>query len=435
MTTIPPLFAPARSRIRQRLSSGSARDVTSTATVNVSVTLLTSVGGVILARQLGAADRGFLVTVLIWPAAMGGVASLGITQSACYWISRRRDEGVAIMNAAARAALLTGAAVGVVGFIVAPLIGRTELVTSLLRVVLALSPLFIAGGVWMSSLQAVDIAAWNRARIVQPVAYFTGVLGLALTGRLTLTTASTAFCVSLVVQTWHARRRARQAVEGAAASTGKLYSTLYRYGAKVSAATLPRLINMRLDQLVLSVLPAIAASELGIYAVATSLSWLALPAAAAFGSIAFPAVAGSTLETRTRRIERMSLLGSASVAAAVLLVVCLAAPFVVPRLFGRDFGAAVACLWLLAPGTICLAVNGVLAAVLQGRGRPLSTSFGEGAAAVVTVVLLLALTPHFGIRGAAAASSVAYLSATIVLCTRLKAARGDGMMQDIGSSA
>lgn len=435
MTSVRTMFAPARSRARRRLSAGSVRDVASTAIVNVSVTLLTSIGGVLLARQLGAADRGFLVTVLLWPAAMGGVASLGVTQSACYLISRRRPEGVAIMNAAARAALLTGVAVAVVGFVVAPLIGRTELVTSLLRVVLALSPLFIAGGVWMSSLQAVDIAAWNRARIVQPVAYFTGVLALVLTGRLTLTTASAIFCVSLVVQTWYARRQARVTVDGAAAPTVKLYGTLYRYGAKVSAAALPRLINMRLDQLVLSVMPAIAASELGIYAVATSLSWLAVPAAAAFGSVAFPAVAGSSRETRTRRIERMSLLGSALAAAVVLVVVCLAAPFVVPRLFGYDFEEAVACLWLLAPGTIFLAVNGVLADVLQGRGRPLSTSFGEGVAAVVTVVLLLALTPHFGIRGAAVASSVAYLSATVVLCTRLKAARVDGMTQEIGSGA
>lgn len=435
MSVVRSLLAPARSLVTQRLSGGSPRDVATTATVNVSTALLTSVSGIVLARQLGAADRGFLVTVLLWPAAIGGLASLGITQSACYWVSRRRTEGVAIMTTAARAGLLTGLGVAIVGFGIAPLIARTDSVTWLLRIVFAMSPVFIAGGVWMSSLQAVDNASWNRSRAIQPLAYFSGIVALAAAGRLTLTTATATFCVTLMLQALLVMARARASVVGSEVPSDNVVSVLYRYGAKVSAAAVPRLLNVRLDQLVLSVSPAIAVSELGVYAVAATLSWLALPAAAAFGSVAFPAVASSTGETRTRRIERLSLVGSASAAAAALVVVCVAAPFVVPRLFGDDFDGAVECLWLLAPGTVFLAVNGVLADVLQGRGRPLSTSFGEGVAALVTVALLLLLTPRFGIRGAAAASSVAYLSATIVLLARLRTARLRGAADETASGA
>ena len=425
MTVIRPSSVPARpvGGLRLRLKGPSARNVAFTAGTNLGATLLTGIGGIFLARSLGATDRGGLVTILLWPAAIGSLASLGLTQATCYWLARRRAQGAAIMATAARAATITGLAVAVAGLGIAPLVGRTDSVTGLLRVVFFLSPLFIAGGVWMSSLQAVNIGVWNRARMIQPVTYSGGVFGLALAQRLTLTTATAAFCCSLILQTWYARKLACRAVDGSEPAQPHLVGTLYRYGVRVWASTVPQLINTRLDQLMLSVMPAVAASELGVYAVAASLSWLALPAATAFGSVAFPAIAGATSEPAIRHIERVSLLGSAGAAAMTLLMVCVAAPFAVPRLFGPDFEGAVSSLWLLAPGTVFLAMNRVLADLLQGRGRPLSTSVGEATAAVVTVLLLLALTPRYGIRGAATASSVAYVCATIVLYARLRAAR------------
>lgn len=416
----------------RRARGRSLRAVLATASVNMGTTLLTSVGGIFLARSLGAADRGSLVAVLQWPATLGSLASLGITQSTCYWVARRRSEGSMITAKAARAAVLTGIAVAIAGFGLAPLIGRTDAVTDLLRIVLGLSPVFIVGGVWMSSLQATDIASWNRARAVQPVTYFSVVLALALSDRLTLTTATGAFCCSLLTQAAYARYQSGLKVTGRDPAAPRMLGTLYRYGARVWASSVPRLINVRVDQLVLSVMPAVATAQLGVYAVAASLSWLALPAATAFGAVAFPAVAGSTDEAAIRRIERLSLLGSAAAAAAALGLACLAAPFAVPVLFGSDFQGAVTVLWLLAPGTVFLAMNRVLADLLQGRGRPLLTSVGEGSAAVLTVIMLFVLIPRFGIQGAAAASSVAYLGATVILYVGLRSARLHPSLQPSG---
>lgn len=412
--------------VRHRLKGRTFRDLLSTAGVNVGITLLGSVGGILLARNLGAADRGRLVTVLLWPGVFGTLATLGIDKATCYLISRRRMQGAAIMATATRAALLSGTGVAIVGLVVAPLIGRTEAVTELLRVVFVMSPLFIVWGVWLSTLQAVDIAAMNRVRCVQPITYFSGIFALALLGRLTLTSATATFCGSLVVQAWSAGRAAWRSADRSEPGQSKLLRALYRYGVRVTPSTIFQQVNVRLDQLILSVLPAVAPSELGTYAVAASLSWLALPVATTFGSIAFPAVARATKESAIRRIERMSLLGSAGAAVMVLVPLCIVAPFAVPLLFGADFGGAVVCLWILAPGTVCLAMNRVLDNVLQGRGRPLTTAVGEGSAAVLTVVLLVALTPRFGIRGAAVASSMAYLSSTIILLTRLRVLRRQG---------
>ena len=422
------------SRLRSHLRGRSLRTVASTAGVNVGMTLLTSIGGILLARRLGAADRGGLVVVLQWPALFGSVASLGLTQSVCYWISRRRNDGVAIVTAAIRAALLTGVLVGVAGYFVAPVIGRTTEVTTLLRALFLLSPLYIAAGVWMSALQAIDIPAWNRARMVQPVAYFAGIFVLALAGHLTLMSATVTFCGSLLLQAWSARYGSRRLADQWVASGTRFLGMLYRYGVRVWISTIPQLINVRLDLLALSLIPAVSSAQLGVYAVAASLSWLALPAATAFGSIAFPAVARARSERAIRRIERVSLFGSACTTAVVLVVVCVVAPFAVPRVFGSDYSGAVVCLWLLAPGTVCLAMNRVFDSLLQGRGRPLSTAIGEGIAAALTVLLLLILTPQYGIRGAALASSAAYLSSSLILWWRLQVVRRHPTVSTSGAS-
>lgn len=412
-----------RPLVQRRFGRASARHVASTVTVNLSTTLVASAGGVLLARNLGPTDRGSLVVIVLWPAVVAMFASVGVLQATCYWISRRPDEGIAIMQRAVRVAVLTGTVIGVVGYFTAPLLGRTDSVTTMLRIVLAFSPAFIGGGVWISSLQAVDIRLWNRSRVVQPMLYFACILGLVISGSLTLRSATAVVCGSVVIQAWYARHLTASAVSGARPAPNGAVRMLYSYGVKVWLSAIPRLVNFRLDQLVLSVIPSVAPAELGVYAVAASLAWLALPAATAFGAVAFPAVARSTSELRTRRIERLALAGSAGAAAVVLALVCLMAPVVVPRLFGSDFREAVVYLWLLAPGSVFLALNGVLDNLLQGRGRPLSTSVGEGVGAVLTIVLLVVLTPRFGIRGAATASSVAYFGSTVILWSRLRAAR------------
>src|SRR5438309_1254507 len=85
-----------------------AQAVMSTAGVNVAIVLVGSIGGLFLARVLGPTNRGELVVILQWPAAIGTIVSLGITQSTCYWISRRPVKASAFMSTGVAASLATG---------------------------------------------------------------------------------------------------------------------------------------------------------------------------------------------------------------------------------------------------------------------------------------------------------------------------------------
>lgn len=411
-------------RFVKRVSSRPhARSVAGTAGANIASTLIGSLGGLLLARVLGPTHRGDLVTILVWPAMTASIASLGIDQATCYWMSKRPREGRAIMSTAVIAGLLTGLVIAVAGPWIASAIGRNDQVVRSLTFLFALSPLYIASGVWLSALQATSIIRWNVARLTQPLVYLAGVLCFWGTGALTLTGAVGAFAGSLVVQSLYSLMSARREVGHHCRPELGLLRPLYSYGSKVWLSTVPRFVNISVDQLVLSVWPGVTAAELGNYVLAVSLSSLALPVSQAFGSVAFPRIARAHSEADALRIERVSLVGTGVSAAVIIAAVCALAPVLVPVVFGNGYQNSIAVLWLLAPGAVFLAMNQVLGDILQGRGRPLLVSIAEGIGSVVTVVLLAALIPSFGIRGAAVASTVAYGVVMVFLLWATRRAR------------
>jgi len=312
------------------------------------------------------------------------------------------------MWTATAAALLTGLVLAIAGPWIASVIGRNDQVVEPLTWIFALSPLYIAGGVWLSTLQATSIRHWNVSRLSQPLIYFFGAVVLWWVGALTLVGAVVVFAASLVIQSLYLLIRSRHEVGSFSRPQARWLGPLYGYGTKVFLTTVPRLVNWNLDLLLLSIWPGVTAAKLGNYVVAVSLSSLVSPVAQAFGSIAFPRIARAHEESDRQRIERLSLIGTGVSSGLIITAVCVAAPVVVPVLLGHGYHSSIVALWILAPGAIFLAMNQTLTAILQGRGRPLVASVAEGIGAICTVLLLTLLIPHFGINGAAAASTMAY---------------------------
>ena len=124
------------------------------------------------------------------------------------------------------------------------------------------------------------------------------------------------------------------------------------------------------------------------------------------------------------------MLGSAGLAAAILVPLAVVASWLVPLVFGPAYRGAVPLLWILTPGSIFLACGGVVGDLLRGRSHPSVVAWAQGLAAIFTVVLLLALLPVVGVYGAAIASTVSYGIALGVMLRRLlrlpRHARGSG---------
>ena len=422
----PPVASPkvrAAERIEQ-LRQPTSRAVLTTSGANVAMAALGGLGGLVLARGLGPTDRGDLVVVVLWPTVLVVVGSLGVTAATTFFVAKDAENKAAITATATWCAAAIGSAIALVGAVaLAPLIARNNEVHLALALSFLLAPILIVGPVLQAALRAVDFKLWNAARLVQPVVYLVLVVALFAAGRLTVLTATGGFAISVVAQLILGGVLARRRIGALKGASWEHVRQLYSYGPKVAISTLPDLVNVQLDQLVLSVLPAVTAARLGNYAVAVSMATLALPVAVAAGYVAFPLVAAADSEATRRRMERKALGFAAITAAGAAGLIALLAAAVVPVVFGDGYRPAVACVWLLAPGIVCLALGRVAGEILNGRNRPLRVAAAQTIGAVVTVVALAILVPSYGIKGAAATSSVAYFIVLVILLRGLQVAR------------
>jgi O-antigen/teichoic acid export membrane protein len=99
--------------------------------------------------------------------------------------------------------------------------------------------------------------------------------------------------------------------------------------------------------------------------------------------------------------------------AAMLSIVCAAglfvtAPILCKVIFGSAFSGSIDDLRILAFGAIGIAAVDIFANALTAQRLPMLASAAIGVSFVLTLALDIALIPHFGGAGAAAATSVAY---------------------------
>jgi O-antigen/teichoic acid export membrane protein len=411
-------FSNLEASISRATSSRFARAVVGTAAANVIATGVGALGSLVLARELGATDRGLLALVVAWPTFAGQIALIGLPQAICYLNARAPvNAHVALSTATALGAAFSGV-FGILGAACSDWITDEPEAVAMLRLLFFLLPLATVPVIWIASLQPTRLDLFNLAKLVQPITYFVTIAGMTLaTGGLTLDVAALSLVLSLVLQALISGVLTWRFVGRALKPSRNLVAPLLRYGARTVVSTFPYLVNGRLDQLILSVM--VPPAVLGNYALAVSISLLSHPVALAFGYVAFPKISATEKDSEKRRVERLAMVGSLVAGTAVLLPIAAASPWLIPTLFGSAFNPAVPLIWILLPGAIFFSCNHVAEDVLRARGQPLAPALAEGAGAVATVLLLLALVPPFGAKGAAVSSVIAYISIGAIL-TRIR---------------
>jgi O-antigen/teichoic acid export membrane protein len=141
-----------------------------------------------------------------------------------------------------------------------------------------------------------------------------------------------------------------------------------------------------------------------------------------------PTAVAAALLPRLARTEKQgaadftSLIVRQVFAIACLLgvLVALASMFAVPVIFGERFRASVAVIWWLLPGAIALSLAKVACSDLTARFKSGYSTVFAFIAFGVCLPLDIILIPRMGIRGAALASSVAYLTDAVLLLFALR---------------
>lgn len=379
---------------------GSTRVAAGFLTLNVAAALLGIVTGVIAARRLLPAGRGEMAAILVPLGLAPLVFSLGLPTFA----SRSAARGVAASDLVSTVGRLA-AGLGVAAILPCLLLavqlahGNLTVLGPLLAGV-ALLPISLSGAV-VSDI-ALGRQRW-RALLVQraipPVGTAAAYIILLLTGEFTVLTAAiatVAFSLLSSIPIWHSVGRI--AINR---FSPDLAREALRFGTKAWPVTLSQILNHRLDQLIM--IRAVPPDQLGLYAVAVTVSGATGLISSAIATATYPRIAagGDMLVVRTVRI-------TITICTLFAALLALVVPVAVPWAFGDAFREAVPMTLALIAASIPLAAASVLASALAGGNRPGAAGFGEIAACTITVGGLLALLPSLGAIGAAYVSIAAY---------------------------
>jgi stage V sporulation protein B len=422
---------PASSIVPSRRPRSFLRHVGRTALFNTVAMGASSVGGFLLAIALPAHTRGEYAAVQSWFSMCLVLGEMGIPAALTYYAAREPSERGGYLRSAQYMMVVSGIVTSVIGLVLVHTLARGDGVLALgYAITFAFVPCALVLGTYTFVLQATSIERWNIARLLQPGLYAFGIAFLVAFHGAGLLSAVTILVVSCVVQGVIAIRLARLRRERMAPEAAQR-RRLLRFGLVSLLGNGAALVNLRIDQVVLSTFAAL--NGLGQYAVAVSISTLVLPVVAALGQVGLPrlARAANTGEDVPALVTRVQVLGPAT---AVLLAVPLyvGSLWLVPHLLRPDYAEVPRLVLLLLPGAVGLAAGNALGDVLRGLGRPHLVAWAQGGGVVLTVVGLVSLVPSHGVTGAAIVSSVAYCVVWVVesiavqvVVARRRTAQGD----------
>jgi O-antigen/teichoic acid export membrane protein len=149
-------------------------------------------------------------------------------------------------------------------------------------------------------------------------------------------------------------------------------------------------------------------APVGLYTLAVSVGEITQIATTALAQAVLSDQAEASLDKATGLTSR-SVRASMIMAGCATGALCLVAPWLVPALYGTDFGGSVPAIFALAPGLLALGVTRSLSPYLLRLDRPWLMSGIALLALLVNVVLNLLLIPRWGVVGCACASSAGWL--------------------------
>jgi O-antigen/teichoic acid export membrane protein len=362
------------------------------------------VSGVLVFRLLGPRDRGYLGLIVLFPAVLGQLGSLGLPLAATYYLSRQRERSAAIVRLLASAAVAQAAVLLLLhaGILAAVFWSDPHLVRIAALISLPAVPAILAQSYGIAVLQGEQrFAAFNVLRTVPAAAYAAVVLAIYLGGSGNLEwvvvgwiCSSVASGLATLVLAVRPLRHAEPAGEPPS------LRELLRFGLRGLLGWTSPIETFRLDQAIVGLFLSPAA--LGYYLAGLAFASLPRFLAQSVGYIAYPRIAarsGDEARSELRQFFWLAAGGAALVVAGLELVVPQLGRF----FFGADFGGAVDLTRILLVGALFLAARRILTDGAQGLGRPGLGTVAELASWVFLLPALAIFTPLLGARGVALA--------------------------------
>jgi len=408
--------------------SSIATDVALTSSADIAIAGLGLVCGVFVARMLGPKGRGELAAIQTWPQVVATLSMLGVPEALTYYCAKQQQRAKNYL-ATAMALGTLGAGVGtVIAYCAMPwlLAAESGRIVSFARLYLILAFIYAVPAMLGPALRGIGkFEIWNLLRI-GPLFGWLGVLLIAwMSGNKTPEFLAAMNLVALVVLFCPSIAIAYSRIPGHFKIGRSNSLDLLTYGLPCVMTGVPQMLNLRLDQMMMTVF--VSPRQLGLYVVAVAWSGAVSPLVNGLSSVMLPAVA--SLNDREKAFQRLAMgvriiTILAVVACGLLLVIT---PVAIIALFGSRYRACIPAALILVPASGILAINLLLQEGVRGLGHPYTVLRAESYGLIMTVVLLLVLLRPLGMVGAAIASFIGYSTVTISLLASAKRITGVGI--------
>ncbi|GGL91399.1 oligosaccharide flippase family protein [Nakamurella endophytica] len=374
-----------------------------TAIGNAVVPLASLVTMPILSYGLGVDGRG-QVAAASGPLLLATTAAtFGVPEAVTYLVARTPASVRVALRHGALMLVLAGLAGTAACAAVAGVLSDGDPVVGKLIVLaaLALAPTLL---VLVLRASAAGLHRWRLVAAEQVVSAFVrlvGIGGLAVAGHLTPLTATVVIAAAPVLgglAYLPLRRHTSAAVAQGPVPVAP--RAILGFGSRIWLGSLSGVLLSRLDQAIMT--PLSGTYQLGLYAVAVSISDVALVVNSAMRDVTFASDAAQRDDSRLTASARISFFLSLLIG----LALAAALPWGMPLLFGPGFAAAVPAGFILLAAVVLITPGSIAGAGLSARGRPGLRSTSLFVACVINVVALFVLVPPLGAVGAALATLV-----------------------------
>ncbi|HZI92604.1 MAG TPA: oligosaccharide flippase family protein [Patescibacteria group bacterium] len=359
--------------------------------------------GVISARLLGPGGRGELAAIVMWPQFLAFMLTLGLPSSLLYNLRCYEDKGRQLFSVALLAGTIMGGVAIAVGVLLIPyrLVSYSPELVRFAQLAMVTAPVALMFVVLNSALLARhEFFLYNFTRVLSPLIALIAMLGLIAAGGLSPHTAAIATLAAavpivgwMVLRFWWLYPPTTKGLRWAS-------QRLISYGLRGYGADLLGTLTEQIDKVV--VVGLLDPAMMGIYVVAVSFAQMLNVFPTAVVPVLFPKSSGRSTDevvAVTGRAARLN--GISSVLAGA--VVALLAPWIVGRVFGADYLGAVPVLRILLLEGVLRGTIWILVQAFMALDKPGLVSALQGAGLCVTVPLLLALVPRYGLLGAGSA--------------------------------
>lgn len=376
---------------------------------------LVAVTGIVMARALGAHDRGVYSLITTIALTYASLSELGISKAGVYFFGQKKTS-VQAVTSNNLVWLICGGAIWIgVSFLLWILrpsaiydLSATDIAVFALGGILIQLAAFAKDQVVMTG----SILGYNLIEFAEPLLRFilivggVALLGLGVAG--VLSAWLLAIGLTAILAAFLMSRRA------------KLLPTLdipllrrqLAYGIKGNLGFMMQAANHRLDVFIVAAM--VGQTALGYYAVAFGMAELLWQIPFALGALFFPKISAVDPETNAE-IAAVTCRRALLIISVGVLGLLATGHLLIGGLYGSEYMPGLTAFYILAPSGIFYTIHKVLSSALAGRGMPEATMIGGIASVPITIGLGVLLIPRLGIEGAAIASIVAYATNAIVI--------------------